>query len=122
MVPLHERKTMSVHSRMQAWLLYGLCASAAVALCLWLSAPAAIAQDGTARLKADSRNKVTPRAPDGHVDLSGFYNIDVYHGDPIEDAGGHVVNRSPDGSLLFDYGGANAQGNGVNAGKNDGEP
>src|SRR5437879_2478676 len=54
--------------------------------------------------------KATPRTADGHPDLSGFYNLgDVYAGDPKEEKPGqHVVVRSADGSVFFDYGGANA--------------
>lgn len=54
-------------------------------------------------------SKPTPRTPDGHPDLSGFYNlVDIYHGDPKEEKPGqHVVSRAPDGSVFFDYGGAN---------------
>jgi hypothetical protein len=57
-------------------------------------------------------SKPTPRTPDGHPDLSGFYNLaDIYHGDPKEEKPGqHVVNRSEDGSVFFDYGGANGGG------------
>lgn len=54
--------------------------------------------------------KATPRTADGHPDLSGFYNLgDVYSGDVKEEKPGqHVVVRSADGSVFFDYGGANA--------------
>ena len=76
------------------------------------SMPAQEAGQGNGRAVVD--NKPTPRTTSGHPDLSGFYNIDVYHGDPTQDTGGHVVRKSDDGSLLFDYGGANAQGNGEN--------
>ncbi len=56
--------------------------------------------------------KPTPRTPDGHPDLSGFYNLgDIFAGDPVEEKPGqHVVVRSNDGSVFFDYGGANAGG------------
>ncbi len=55
-------------------------------------------------------SKPTPRTPDGHPDLSGFYNLgDIFAGDPVEEKPGqHVVVRSADGSVFFDYGGANA--------------
>ncbi len=86
---------------------------ACVASLLVVSMPAAQeAGQGPGRAVVD--NKPTPRTTGGHPDLSGFYNIDVYHGDPTQDEGGHVVRKSDDGSLLFDYGGANAQGNGLN--------
>lgn len=54
--------------------------------------------------------KPTPRTPDGHPDMSGFYNLgDIFAGDPVEEKPGqHVVIRSNDGSVFFDYGGANA--------------
>jgi hypothetical protein len=95
---------------------------ACVSFLLFVARPAAQeAGQGLGENKVD--NKPTPRMPDGHPDLSGFYNVDVYHGDPAKDAGGHVVEKTNDGSLLFDYGGANAQGNGVNYTANgNGEP
>ena len=57
-------------------------------------------------------SKPTPRTPDGHPDLSGFYNLgDIFAGDPVQEKPGqHVVVRSADGSVFFDYGGANAAG------------
>jgi len=60
--------------------------------------------------KAAGGAKATPRTADGHPDLSGFYNLgDVYSGDVKEEKPGqHVVVRSADGSVFFDYGGANA--------------
>ena len=56
--------------------------------------------------------KPTPRTPDGHPDFSGFYNlVDIYHGDPVEEKPGqHVVSRAENGSVFFDYGGANGGG------------
>src|SRR5260370_13696205 len=60
--------------------------------------------------KAAGGAKATPGTADGHPDLSGFYNLgDVYSGDVKEEKPGqHVVVRSADGSVFFDYGGANA--------------
>ena len=93
--------------------------AAAGALCLSL---ACLAQDRAPTAKASTESqparasttaaKPTPRTPDGHPDLSGFYNLgDVYAGDPVEEKPGqHVVVRSADGSVFFDYGGANAAG------------
>ena len=42
---------------------------------------------------APAAQKPTPRTPDGHPDLSGFYNlVDIYKGDPVaEKPGQHVV-------------------------------
>ena len=61
---------------------------------------------------AAAPSKTTPRTPDGHPDFSGFYNlVDIYHGDPKEEKPGqHVVNRAENGSVFFDYGGANGGG------------
>jgi hypothetical protein len=69
------------------------------------------AQRGAAAAKAAAA-KPTPRTADGHPDLSGFYNLgDIFAGDPVEEKPGqHVVVRSADGSVFFDYGGANAAG------------
>jgi hypothetical protein len=68
------------------------------------------AQEGPSSAPSAASSKPTPRTPDGHPDFSGFYNLaDVYHGDPKEEKPGqHVVNRSEDGSVFFDYGGANS--------------
>jgi len=76
-----------------------------------LPVPAA-AQGGAAASAAAAASKPTPRTPDGHPDFSGFYNlVDIYHGDPVEEKPGqHVVNRAENGSVFFDYGGANGGG------------
>jgi hypothetical protein len=70
------------------------------------------AQEGPTSAPSAAHNKPTPRTPDGHPDLSGFYNLaDIYHGDPHDEKPGqHVVERSSDGSVFFDYGGANGAG------------
>src|SRR5689334_9574292 len=70
------------------------------------------AQGGAAASAAAAASKPTPRTPDGHPDFSGFYNlVDIYHGDPVEEKPGqHVVNRAENGSVFFDYGGANGGG------------
>lgn len=84
-----------------------------------LSFPLA-AQEGQPSAHSASETKPTPRTPDGHPDFSGFYNLaDVYHGDPKEEKPGqHVVNRAEDGSVFFDYGGANSgQGGGEGGAK-----
>jgi hypothetical protein len=94
------------------WGLVALAVTFTSSLLFISKAPAQEAGQGPGRAVVD--NKPTPRMADGHPDFSGFYNVDVYHGDPTSDTGGHVVTKSDDGSLLFDYGGANAQGNGVN--------
>ena len=80
-------------------------AAGIAALCVL---PCLAAQD--AGRPAAAAGKATPRTADGHPDLSGFYNLgDVYAGDPKEEKPGqHVVVRAADGSVFFDYGGANA--------------
>jgi hypothetical protein len=74
------------------------------------NAPAA--QPSAASKAATAAAKPTPRTADGHPDFSGFYNLgDIFAGDPVEEKPGqHVVVRSADGSVFFDYGGANAAG------------
>lgn len=84
-------------------------AVAMVGFCL--TPPSASAQD-TDKPRCDGCSvdgKTTPRTPDGHPDFSGFYNLNaIYHGDPKEEKPGqHVVSRNADGSVFFDYGGAN---------------
>ena len=53
--------------------------------------------------------KTTPRTPDGHPNLSGFWG-GLSGG--VTQGGNHVSERGADGSVLFDFGGAdfNAQG------------
>ena len=77
-----------------------------------LPAPAAGQSGQAAASAAAAASKPTPRTPDGHPDFSGFYNlVDIYHGDPKEEKPGqHVVNRAENGSVFFDYGGANGGG------------
>src|ERR1700730_18630933 len=79
-----------------------------------LPAPAGAQAGQSAASAAAAASKPTPRTPDGHPDSSGFYNlVDIYHGDPIEEKPGqHVVNRAENGSVFFDYGGANGGGGG----------
>jgi len=77
-----------------------------------LPLPAAGQSSQATASAAAAASKPTPRTPDGHPDFSGFYNlVDIYHGDPKEEKPGqHVVNRAENGSVFFDYGGANGGG------------
>jgi len=77
-----------------------------------LSSPAGAQSGQAAASAAKAASLPTPRTPDGHPDFSGFYNlVDIYHGDPKEEKPGqHVVNRAENGSVFFDYGGANGGG------------
>src|SRR5205807_4534116 len=57
--------------------------------------------------KPASASKATPRMPDGHPDLSGFYDRDIFHGDPNQElAVQHFINRASDGNIFYDYAGA----------------
>jgi hypothetical protein len=91
-----------------------LTAACSIGLLSPLCVPAAAqaGQSAASASAAAAASKPTPRTPDGHPDFSGFYNlVDVYHGDPKEEKPGqHVVNRAADGSVFFDYGGANGAG------------
>jgi hypothetical protein len=89
-----------------------LIAACSIGLFSLQSVPAAAQAGQSAASPAAAASKPTPRMPDGHPDFSGFYNlVDVYHGDLKEEKPGqHVVNRTEDGSVLFDYGGANGAG------------
>ena len=94
-------------------LMVGLLAAACSVGLLSLLPVPAVAQSGQAAASAAAAaSKPTPRTPDGHPDFSGFYNLaDIYHGDPKEEKPGqHVVNRAENGSVFFDYGGANGGG------------
>jgi hypothetical protein len=98
---------------------YVIIAAAALAAVLAARAPekmraanatAAKAAPAAQATKAAPAAKAMPRTADGHPDLSGFYNLgDIFAGDPVDEKPGqHVVVRSNDGSVFFDYGGANA--------------
>ena len=57
---------------------------------------------------APARTVATPRLPDGRSNFSGYYAPDRSAGDPVEEVPGrHILNRLPDGSVFFDYAGAN---------------
>jgi hypothetical protein len=86
----------------------GLLSLGAFLLCVPVAAQEGPTSGGSSAAPA----KPTPRTPDGHPDFSGFYNLgDIYHGDPKEEKPGqHVVERANDGSVFFDYGGANGAG------------
>ncbi len=90
-----------------------LAAAFSIGLLSLLPVPAA-AQAGQSSTSstAAAASKPTPRTLDGHPDFSGFYNlVDIYHGDPKEEKPGqHVVSRAENGSVFFDYGGANGGG------------
>lgn len=85
-------------------------------VCLFL-VPKPAAQDAAPAKTATSKAvrpsaKPTPRLADGHPDLNGFYNnTDRYTGDPTEEnPGEHIINRTADGNIFFDYAGANGGG------------
>jgi len=87
---------------------YGVVALALTGIMsLWLvSAPAAQNRGGD----ANPATKPTPRAPDGHPDLTGFYvggvaGVPNYGKAPTGDEAGGLV-RAADGSIFFDYAGA----------------
>jgi len=89
---------------------YGIVAVITAALYAALFATAPAAQNRPAN--DSSVVKPTPRMADGHPDLSGFYldrvaGIPNYGSDPVGDAGN--LYRQQDGSVLFLYGGAEAQ-------------
>jgi hypothetical protein len=89
-----------------------LAAALSIGLLSLLPAAAHAQASQSAASAAAAAGKPTPRTPDGHPDFSGFYNlVDIYHGDPVEEKPGqHVVNRAENGSVFFDYGGANGGG------------
>src|SRR5258706_15232122 len=55
--------------------------------------------------------KTTPRMPDGHPNLNGFWG-GLSGG--AEQGGNHVSERGADGSVLFDFGGADVDAQGRN--------
>lgn len=98
------------HSRTSRRLSYGVAAVALLGVLslLFVTAPAA-QNPQDARIAAASA-KPTPRLADGHPDFGGFYGGPAELGDPVEEDGGHVVKKAPDGSVFFSYGGANTGG------------
>lgn len=89
--------------------LFARCTLAVASVTLAFVMPALCAGQNAAQKGTPSAEKPTPRTPDGHPDLSGFYNlVDIYKGDPVEEKPGqHVVEKTADGSVFFDYGGSN---------------
>ena len=93
----------------------GLAAVAGAALVLMVSLPAASQNPPASAKPGDSKavcdgcsvdGKTTPRLPDGHPDLNGFWNGQV-------NGGIHsLTQKAPDGSILFDFGGGNAAADG----------
>src|SRR6266478_4597829 len=102
-------KTPRTNGRLMETILAAACFTGLLSL---LPVPAAAQTGQSAASAAAAASKPTPRTPDGHPDFSGFYNlVDIYHGDPKEEKPGqHVVNRAENGSVFFDYGGANGGG------------
>ncbi len=102
-------KTCRMNGRLMETILAAACFTGLLSL-LPVPAPAQAGQSAASAVAVAS--KPTPRTPDGHPDFSGFYNlVDIYHGDPKEEKPGqHVVNRAENGSVFFDYGGANGGG------------
>jgi hypothetical protein len=84
---------------MKRWINYGVAAAAmlGVMVLLFVSTPAA--QNTAPAAKAAVK---TPRTADGHPDFSGFYNRDIFHGDPNQElAGQHFINRASDGNIFL---------------------
>lgn len=82
---------------------YSLVAGAAAVLFSLVALPAA--QNGTSAVAGCAGcsvdGKTTPRTADGHPDLNGYW------GGGNQGDAGHISSRSSDGSVLFDFGGAN---------------
>jgi hypothetical protein len=62
-----------------------------------------------------SDGKTTPQAPDGHPDLSGFWN-------DTEGVGNNIAGRAADGSVLFDFAGAGLNPDGSTSSSTVGKP
>jgi len=95
---------------------YGLSALAIAAVLCLSMVPSANAQFGgnPARVAA-AQAKPTPRMADGHPDLSGFYGVGVagvnnYGQAPTGSAAASGIVKTQDGSIFFDYAGAEGGG------------
>ncbi len=84
---------------------YAIVAAATIGVVSLLLVATPAAQQGAPAAEPEE----TPRLSNGRPDFSGFYgNSDRFLGDSIEETPGfHVVTRAPDGSIFYDYAGAN---------------
>jgi hypothetical protein len=71
--------------------------------------------------KADPAKKPTPRSADGHPDLTGYW-VGGVAGISQAAAGEQLTTKSADGSVFFDYGGANGGGGNKPEGKAKEDP
>jgi len=105
------------------FLTYGVVAAALLGVLslLLISSPAA---QNAAQGTNAAAGKPTPRMSNGKPDFSGFYNnTGRYRGDFGDEEGGqHVIDRRPDGSIFFDYGGANIGPGLVATGESNNQP
>jgi len=96
-------------------LIYGVATLATVGMLSFCTVPRAAAQFGPnpARIAA-AQAKPTPRMPDGHPDLSGFYGVAVAgvngYGQAATGAQAGGLVKTADGSIFFDYAGAEGGG------------
>src|SRR5579862_6642559 len=82
----------------------------AAVVCLFVVHPSN-AQQGQPNRAALAQQKPTPRMSDGHPDLSGFYGnavagVNGYGQAPTGSAEASGIVRASDGSIFFDYAGA----------------
>jgi hypothetical protein len=97
------------------FLTYGVAGVAmlAVTLLVFVSMPSAqtSVKNGIVNNKTKNTDTTpTPRMSDGHPDFSGFYHAATSGISDAED-GEQVTTKTADGSIFFDYGGANNGGN-----------
>ncbi len=86
---------------------YAIVAAATIGIVSLLLVATPAAQQGTPAADADA--VAMPRLLNGHPDFSGFYgNSAQFLGDPIEENPfEHIVTRTPDGSIFYNYAGSN---------------
>jgi hypothetical protein len=84
-------------------------------LCIFLvSEPSAQNRGGVNAATAAAQAKPTPRLSNGHPDMTGFYGstaepVEVFKvGHAVANGVAHDLTRTDDGSLFFDYAGADA--------------
>lgn len=103
-----DKSGVNMTKRMRSHQKYGSAAAAGAALLFLISMPAASQQSALAVKPEPGQpacvgcsvdGKTTPRMPDGHPDLNGFWNGQGLHG---------LFEKSADGSVLFDFGATNA--------------
>jgi hypothetical protein len=98
----------------RSYVMYGVAFLAMAAMSCFLVTNTNAQFGGNAQRFAAAAAKPTPRLPDGHPDLSGFYGVGVAgvnnYGTAATGAEAGGLVKTADGSIFFDYAGAEGGG------------